>query len=466
MGASGIGIVRLSGTAALPIIQKIFSPSKNNNQSATHMLRHCYIIEPESREKIDEVLVCRMMAPHTFTREDMAEINCHGGIIPLQRILDLCLKCGARLADAGEFTKRAYINGRIDLAQAEAVIDIINAKTQAALKSAVCQLDGGLSDRIKEHREELLDIQALIEAGIDFPDEELEIIPIDKISEKINSIEAKLAGLIKTFAHGRLLKEGITTAIIGKPNVGKSTLLNQLLNCERAIVTPIAGTTRDTIAEDINIGGFPVKLVDTAGITKSSNIVEQMGISRSRKLIQQAEMLLVVLDGSMSLCKDDLDILECVKDQHTRTIIIINKCDLPLKIDSKQLKKWIPAFAGMTKVMIQPQGKEDLEQGIVHICAASGQNLDRLQEVMIKHITKDQSLAAESVVITNARHHQALLSVQESLLRLKNALKNGLSAEFLAVDLNEAIDKLGDIVGEAAGADVLDRIFSKFCIGK
>jgi tRNA modification GTPase len=449
LGAGGIGIVRLSGSQALSITQRLFIPSRHNGQPPpSHTLRHGHIIDPATKSKVDEVLLAQMRAPHTFTREDMAEINCHGGLIPLQQTLRLCLALGARLAEPGEFTKRAYLNGRIDLAQAEAVIDIIQARTQTALRTAMSQLEGGLSQKIKELRQELLNTLAQVEASIDFPEEELEIAPPGQIAASLDLINQDLSRLMETFSRGRWLREGVTTAIVGRPNVGKSTLLNQLLQQERAIVSPIPGTTRDTIEESVNVGGFPLCLIDTAGITHTDDIIERQGIERTLKALNQAELVLLILDGSQPLAKDDLTIIEAAKTDGKNIILIINKIDLKQRIDLKQVQRELPAVQ------------------VIHMSAVQGQGLDKLTSAITRHLSGEQAAGPEGAMVTNARHYQALFQTRQSLEQALAALRQGLSPEFVALDLNLALNQLGEIIGQTTSADVLEHIFSRFCIGK
>ncbi len=449
LGAGAIGIVRLSGPQALPICQYLFVPAKNNDEPpASHTLRHGYIIDPQSKARVDEVLITQMRAPHTFTKEDMAEINCHGGIIPLKETLALCLAQGARLAEPGEFTKRAYLNGRIDLVQAEAVIDIISAKTQAALQAAVNQLEGGLSEKIKTLKQQLLDILALVEADIDFPEEDLEIDSLKQIATALIPLNQELDHLIATFSEGRMFREGVATAIVGRPNVGKSTLLNQLLQQERAIVTPIPGTTRDTIEESINIGGFPLRLIDTAGITHTQDVVEKHGIKRSRQALKQAELVLLVLDGSQPLTDDDRKIIQAATGDNKKIILIINKMDLKQGVDPAQLQSLLPT------------------DEVIYLSAKQGQGLDKLTKAIVKRLSGSDASDSEGAIITNARHHQALIKTQRALKQVMATLEQGLSPEFVALDLNEALNALGEIVGQTTCADVLERIFSQFCIGK
>ncbi len=434
-GQSGIGIVRLSGPDSLRIAQEIFLASHGGRlKPASHTLQYGRIIDPQTGRHIDEVLLCWMRAPKTYTREDIVEINGHGGSIPLRNILRLCLRHGARMARPGEFTLRAYLNGRIDLTQAEAVSDLINAQTDTALKLAAEQLEGGLSAKVTAIRDDLLRLVSEVEAGIDFPDEELVIIPHSQIASAIRKIQKQLEPLIRSFSQGRILREGIKCAIIGRPNVGKSSLLNRLLGSDRAIVTPIPGTTRDTIEEALNIGGYPVRLLDTAGITQSRDIVESHGIERSRKAMDSAQLILLVLDGSQPLQLDDRQILTDCKLRLNQLILIINKSDLPVKLELDQLTG------------IQP----------VYISAKTGQDIEHLFTQIKTHLDGDHATGPEEIIVTNARHHQALSEANSSLAAALTSAQSNLSLELIALDLRSTLDYLGDIIGMITSEDVLN----------
>jgi tRNA modification GTPase len=441
-GSSGIGIVRLSGPAALAIAGRIFRPSGKQEikEFPSHTLHHGFI--HNGRGDIDEVLLTLMRSPHSFTREDVVEINCHGGSLPLRKTLDLCLQAGARLAEPGEFTKRAFLNGRIDLAQAEAVIEVINAKSEAALKAATAQLEGVVSQQIKTWQEQLLGVLAQVEVELDFPEEELEASDSTAVKKRLEEINCQINRLIASFEEGRLLREGIKVVLAGRPNVGKSSLLNRLLKQERAIVTAVPGTTRDTIEESFQLAGFPLRLIDTAGITHSKHEVEQEGIRRSRRSLQEADLILLLLDGSQPLQQDDIRLIQ-MADQD-KTVVGINKQDLPQAIETEQIKAHLPQVRLVKISAKQAQGIEQLEEQIVQLLHHGGD-------------TNQQEL-----LLTNLRHRQALA---HALTRLNQAQHAPLP-ELIATDIKEALDSLGEIIGLNTNEDLLERIFSNFCIGK
>ncbi len=447
IGEGGIGIVRISGKDAIPMADKIFFSKKNKKLSslASHTI-HYGEIRDNNSERIDEALVSIMKAPNTYTKEDVVEINCHGGAVPLKMALELVLKNGARLAEPGEFTKRAFLNGRIDLAQAEAVIDIINSKTDDSLRLAVNQLSGILSKKVNAIREELISIIASVEASIDFVDEDIEFISRDEMGKRIKRAIDEIEALITTADEGRIYKEGIATAIIGRPNVGKSSLLNALLKEERAIVTPIPGTTRDVIEEWVNIKGMPLRILDTAGIRHTEDIVEMEGVKRSREAIKMADIILLLIDGSVKLNEEDKRLIEEVKDK--RLIVLLNKSDLPSLVKKSDIEKALT------------------EKEIVSISALTGEGIDSLKAVIHNLLFKGGITAGERPIITNLRHKTALEKTKIPLENLQNSLKENMSEEFLAVDLRGALNALGEITGETATEDILNRIFEEFCVGK
>jgi tRNA modification GTPase len=447
IGEGGIGIVRISGRDAIPIADKIFFSKKNKKLSslASHTI-HYGEIRDNSSERIDEALVSIMKAPNTYTKEDVIEINCHGGALSLKRVMELVIKNGARLAEPGEFTKRAFLNGRIDLAQAEAVMDIISSKTDDSLRLAVNQLSGILSKRVNAIREELISIIASIEAAIDFVDEDIEFISRDEIGKRIKSAVDEIEALITTADEGRIYKEGIATAIIGRPNVGKSSLLNALLKEERAIVTPVPGTTRDVIEEWVNIKGMPLRILDTAGIRHTEDIVEMEGVKRSREAIKMADIILLLIDGSVKLNGEDKRLIEEVKDK--RLIVLLNKSDLPSLVKKSDIEKLLP------------------DKEMVSVSALTGEGVDSLKAVIHELLFKGRITAGERPIITNLRHKTALEKTKSSLENLQNSIKGNMSEEFLAVDLRAALNALGEITGETATEDILNRIFEEFCVGK
>lgn len=453
IGEGGIGIVRLSGKDAFRIAEKIFRParlqtsdSRLQTQLSSHTIHYGHVINPENKEVIDEVLVSFMKAPSTYTREDVVEINCHGGTVPLRNVLELCLKQGARLAEPGEFTKRAFLNGRIDLTQAEAVIDIIKAKTERSLKAAMDQLRGSLSSRLSLIREGLINLTALIEAHIDFPEEEIGIPSKERIEAAIKDMLDEIEDLLKSSDEGKILREGISTAIIGRPNVGKSSLLNALLMEDRAIVTDIPGTTRDIIEEVVSIDGIPLKIVDTAGIKKAKDLVEEEGVKRSLRVMDGADLVLLVIDASQDLKEEDRTLLKKVRDR--QGIIVFNKTDLKQRIEEDGLLKVIG------------------EKPLVKISATKRAGLEELKKAISTLIFNGKVMPQEGAIVTKVRHKKALLDAKENLENFRDSLMKGESSEFLAIDLREALDHIGEIVGVVTTEDILDRIFSEFCIGK
>lgn len=445
LGEGGIGIVRLSGSEAITIASKIFQSPKGVNlpKVKTHTIHYGFIIDPDTGEKIDEVLITVMRAPHTYTREDVVEINCHGGYITLKRILDIVLKQGARLAEPGEFTKRAFLRGRIDLSQAESVIDLIRAKTEHAQKIALEHLSGKLSQKINELRDSLMRVCAHVEAYIDFPEEDIDGMTAGEILEEINRIKNEIKYLIEGYEEGKIYREGLTTAIVGKPNVGKSSLLNALLMKDRAIVTEIPGTTRDIIEEYVNIKGMPLKIVDTAGIREAHDLVEAEGIKRTLRAVELAELVLLVLDSSRPVNSLDEEIINKIMDK--RVIVVINKKD----IKSKEFQ--IP-----DSLKNKP---------IIEISALTGEGIEDLKE-LIFNTTITGRYAQEGVVVTKLRHKQAL---EKALQAIHNAVKSFTGNEPLeitAMFLREGLSFLGQIVGVVTTEEILDLIFSEFCIGK
>ena len=447
-GESGLGIVRVSGPDALKIVSKIFKPKKEKKlaEVPSYSAHYGFIADPKSKETIDEVIVTVMRAPATYTREDVAEINCHGGHISVRRTLLLLLKHGARLAEPGEFTKRAFLNGRIDLAQAEAVFDIIKAKTEESLKAAVSQLKGGLSKKMSEVAEALKSACANVEANIEFAEEEIETTAMPGVKKQLQKILKEINGLIATADGGRILREGIKTAIIGKPNAGKSSLLNELLDEERAIVTHIPGTTRDVIEETINIDGVAFVLSDTAGIRESKDLVEKKGIERSITAIVEADLLLVMFDAATRLEKEDLEIIKKVKGKNI--IAVLNKADLKQIAAEKDIKKLLGDVTVVKVSLLNKSGMEKLKKEMGKTAANKG--------------TKSK----ESLIITNVRHKELLSNAADSLKKAIESIDKKMSEEFIALDIRGALDYIGSITGRVSTDDILNKIFSDFCIGK
>jgi tRNA modification GTPase len=467
-GEGGIGIVRLSGPSSLPIAEKIFRPyyrerletSDLRHQTCevsglrsqvsslkTHTLTYGHIIDPETGDRVDEALVSVMKAPRTYTREDVVEINCHGGSVPLSKVLELTLRMGARLAEPGEFTRRAFLNGRIDLAQAEAVADIIRAKTDLSLKVAVSQLEGRLSSEINRIRGDLIDLLASVEASIDFPDEDLDFLTSEEITERIGGALDRLESLLATADEGKIITEGLTGVIIGRPNVGKSSLFNALLKEKRAIVTSIPGTTRDTIEEFINLDGVPLKLTDTAGLHQANDVIEIESMERTRMRLDNADLLILVIDASEPLTDDDSELVSLVSDR--RAVIALNKMDLPQCLNSKEIQ----SLATDTIPVIQ-------------ISATEETGLHCLKSAIRDLAIHGAPVSAEAVFVTRVRHKAALRSTKESLQYAMKSTQGGMPPELIAVDLRGSLKSLGEIVGETASEEILDQIFSKFCVGK
>ena len=442
LGEGAIGIVRLSGTDSFAIAQKIFK-GKDLSKVASHTLNYGHIVDPDKDEILDEVMVGAMRSPKTFTREDIIEINTHGGIAVTNEILQLVIREGARLAEPGEFTKRAFLNGRVDLTQAEAVMDIIRAKTDKAMNIAVKQLDGSLSDLINNTRQEILNTLAQVEVNIDYPEyDDVEEATTEIIREKTSEFEVLLTNLLKTARRGKILREGISTAIIGRPNVGKSSLLNNLLREEKAIVTDIEGTTRDVIEEYVNINGVPLKLVDTAGIRETEDIVEQIGVERSKKALKEADLVLLVLNASEPLTDQDRQLLEISQDSNR--IILLNKVDLPQQIELDQ----IPADH-------------------IKISVLKNQNIDQIEDRINALFFENAGLVEQDATyLSNVRHISLIEKAVEALQAVNEGLALGMPVDLLQVDLTRTWEILGEITGDAAPDELITQLFSQFCLGK
>ena len=442
LGEGAIGIVRLSGTESFAIAQKIFK-GKDLNKVASHTLNYGHIIDPQTGKVMDEVMVGAMKSPKTFTREDIIEINTHGGIAVTNEILQLAIREGARLAEPGEFTKRAFLNGRVDLTQAEAVMDIIRAKTDKAMNIAVKQLDGSLSDLINNTRQEILNTLAQVEVNIDYPEyDDVEEATTAVVREKTMEFEQLLTNLLRTARRGKILREGISTAIIGRPNVGKSSLLNNLLREDKAIVTDIAGTTRDVIEEYVNINGVPLKLIDTAGIRETDDLVEQIGVERSKKALKEADLVLLVLNASEPLTAQDRQLLEISQD--TNRIILLNKTDLPEVIETSELP-----------------------EDVIRISVLKNQNIDKIEERINNLFFENAGLVEQDATyLSNARHISLIEKAVESLQAVNEGLELGMPVDLLQVDLTRTWEILGEITGDAAPDELITQLFSQFCLGK
>ena len=444
-GNAGIGIIRLSGDDCFKILQKIFKP-KNKGEIKGYTIKYGNIVKSENDEIIDEVLVSYFVAPKSYTKENMCEINSHGGIVVENQILEECLKNGAVLAEPGEFTKRAFMNGRIDLSQAEAVIDIINSKTEKEMMVAQRHLEGSLSKKIKDIQGEILNLMADIEASIDYPEYDIEETTNKKINDTLNSVEEKLLKLKNSFENGKILKEGIKTAIIGKPNVGKSSLLNLILGENRAIVSDIEGTTRDTIEEYINIKGIPLKIVDTAGIRKTNDEVEKIGVERSINNISDAELIIAIFDDSRAFDDQDQKILDLIEGK--KTIILINKIDLGKNLikENEKLKKF--------------------KNNIIEFSTINETGLDKLYS-KIEELFKLNELDCENTeIITNNRHKQQILYALEDVAKGRESLETHMPVDITAICLKDILERLAEITGENVSEDIINEIFKKFCLGK
>lgn len=445
-GEGAISIVRMSGEEAVSIAQKVFS-GKDLTQAKSHTINYGHIVDPKTHEEIDEVMVSLMLAPKTFTREDVVEINCHGGIVATNRILQLLLVNGARLAEPGEFTKRAFLHGRIDLTQAESVMDLIRAKTDRSMKIALNQLDGNLSHLIDSLRKDILDVLAQVEVNIDYPEyDDVEEMTTKLLKEKAIEIKQRIEQLLKTASQGKIMREGLATALVGRPNVGKSSLLNHLLHEDKAIVTDVAGTTRDVIEEYVNVSGVPLKLIDTAGIRETDDKVEKIGVERSKKAIEQSDLVLLVLNAAESLTKEDLELIRLTNDK--KRIIILNKTDLEEKLDRKELAEISENALVYATSILKNEGVEALEEAI--------------SKLFFNGIENSQS----TVMVTNARHIALLKKAQNSLDSVLEGISSGMPVDLVQIDMTEAWNLLGEITGESYEDELLDQLFSQFCLGK
>lgn len=443
-GESGIGIVRISGKDALSVTDKIFISKDKKNPSDFKTYAMHYGLVLDGQKIIDEVILTVMRRPKSYTKEDVVEINCHGGIVALRKVLELVLENGCRLASPGEFTKRAFLNGRIDLAQAEAVLDIIRAKTDSALKISVEQLRGSLSYQINKSRKVLLDALSQLEANIDFPEEDIVHSGLNDISRQLHTVNNTLRNILETSRRGRIFREGINAVICGKPNVGKSSLLNALLKQERSIVTHVAGTTRDTIEEVIDIKGIPVRIVDTAGIIEPRDLIERKAIQRSKRYIDSADLIILLFDGSKRLTEEDEVIISKIKRKNA--LAIINKIDLKQKIDMARIKRRF--------------------KQVISISAKKLKNIDLLESAIASLAYSGKIIHSDPVMVSNLRHIKAIQDAQKLIAESINSLDNKLSVEFIAQDIKDALGHLDDLLGKRFSEDLLDKIFSDFCIGK
>ena len=445
MSSSGIGIVRISGEEAVSVTEKIFEMKnhKTLSEMPTHTIHYGHIHDGD--EVIDEVMVLLMRGPKSYTREDTVEIDCHGGVYVMKRILETVIKYGARPAEPGEFTKRAFMNGRIDLSQAESVIDVINSKNEFALKSSLSQLSGAVSEKVKEIRGTILHEIAFIESALDDPEHiSLEGYP-EQLAEIVTETEGKIEKLLANSDNGKMLKEGISTVIVGKPNAGKSSLLNTLVGEEKAIVTDIAGTTRDVLEEQINLNGILLNVIDTAGIRDTEDIVEKIGVERAKKYLNDADLVIYVVDTSTSLDENDYEIMELLQDRHA--IVLLNKSDL-------------------TPVTTVEDIRKHLDKKMIAISAKEQTGIDELTEVIKEMFFSGAVTFNDEVYITNIRHKTALQEALRSLQLVLQSIEDGMPEDFYSIDLMNAYEELGSIIGEAVEDDLVNEIFSKFCMGK
>ena len=454
-GEGGIGIVRISGQDSLPILGRVFDmPEK----LTPNRLTYGHIVDKQSSnadsetpsggncEIIDEVMAVYMKGPHSYTAEDVCEIQCHGSIVSLRKILSLVLRNGARLAEPGEFTKRAFLNGRLDLSQAEAVIDLIRAKSERTFDCALNQLEGRFSESIRELRAKLVDVLVSLTVNIDYPDEDIEQITYEKLIDDLTGIEKKVSALLKTSDTGRILRDGLNVAIIGKPNVGKSSLMNALLKETRAIVTSIPGTTRDTIEEMVSIRNIPVKLTDTAGIRETEDIIERIGIEKSKESFNKADLVIFMIDNSRVLDSEDLEIIDTIGDR--RAICLLNKSDLDKKIDAGEILSKLPNVKVIETSMTEDMGLSEIE--------------DVIEELVYGGEVKQK----DSLVVTNVRHKNLLSDCKLQLNDALDAARDNQALEFIEIDVNAAYESLGLIIGEEVEDDIINEVFARFCLGK
>jgi len=456
IGESGIGIVRLSGPKTIEIAKKVFRDKelkrRNIEDFSSYTAHYGLLVDPNNEEIIDETILILMKKPKSYTREDTIEFNCHGGILPLRKVLEAVVSCGARIAEPGEFTKRAFLNGRIDLSQAEAVIDLIQAKTERSLKSSLAQLEGSLKKKITDLREKIVKIAAEIEAPMDFPDQDIKELDSMEMQERIEDVLKEVVALLDTLDYGKILKGGVNTVIVGKTNVGKSSLFNTLLRENRAIVTPLPGTTRDTIEELINIKGIAFRIIDTAGLKNPENIIEKISIKRTRKFLEKkADLILAMFDVNTLLSEEDLEVIQEInkaRERKKKAIVIENKIDLKEKIERKKLFKLLNI-------------KED-----VRISLKDKIGIDQVEEELVKAVFNGLVMPENGVIINNIRQADALKRAKSGLEYALEGTKKKMPYDFLIIDLKEALDSLGEITGDSVSDEIINNIFSRFCIGK
>lgn len=449
MGEGAIAIVRLSGDEAFQIAEKLFQSvsRKKISEVPSHTIHYGHIIDPGTKAVVEEVMISIMKGPKTFTKEDVIEINCHGGLVSVNRVLQLCLRYGARLAEPGEFTKRAFLNGRIDLSQAEAVMDLIRAKTDRAMNVALGQMEGRLSKLIQKLRQELLETLAQIEVNIDYPEyDDVEEMTHRMLKEKAAYVRKEIEHLLQTSQQGKILREGLSTVIVGRPNVGKSSLLNSLVQENKAIVTDIPGTTRDVIEEYVNVRGVPLRLLDTAGIRETEDIVEKIGVERSRQVLKEADLLLLVLNYSDELTKEDEDLFDVVKGMDV--IVIVNKTDLPQKIDMERIRELAQNHKLITTSLIDEKGVEELEGAIADLFFTGSIE------------------SGDMTYVSNSRHIALLDQALQSIKDVIDGIEMGTPIDIIQIDLTRTWELLGEIIGESVQDSLINQLFSQFCLGK
>ena len=448
VGEAGIGIVRMSGKNSLHILEKLFIKKNKEEQLAmeNRKLTYGHIVNPMDGSIVDEVLVVYMKSPYTYTREDIVEIYCHGGAISVKKILELLLENGARLAEPGEFTKRAFLNGRLDLSQAEAVIDLIRAKTDKGYDVSLNQLEGSLSSEIKKIQNILLNMIAHIEVSIDFPEEDIEEVTYDELKVKADGVREDIEKLLNTAERGKILREGLNTVILGKPNVGKSSLLNAILRENRAIVTDVPGTTRDIIEEYVNVDGIPLKIVDTAGIRDTEDLVEKIGVDRAKEVVEDADLIIGIFDASRELTDDDKEIIELIKER--KSIVLLNKTDLPNVYNSDDLAKILR------------------NKKIINTAIAKGEGIEELEKTIVDMFYSGDVEVKDEVMVTKLRHKDQLLKAKKNIVDAINGIELNVPLDCIEVDVKNCWTNLGEISGDTVSEDIIDKVFSEFCIGK
>lgn len=446
MGEGAIAIVRLSGDEAVTIADRIYKGNQSLSDVKSHTIHYGHLIDPSTNEVVEEVMVSVMKAPRTFTREDVVEINCHGGLVSVNRVLQIVLTNGARLAEPGEFTKRAFLNGRIDLSQAEAVIDLIRSKTDRAMTVALNQMEGRLSKLIRSLRQTLIETVAHVEVNIDYPEYDAEEMTQQLLLEKTNEVRREIEKLITTSKQGKILREGLATAIIGRPNVGKSSLLNSLVQENKAIVTNIPGTTRDVLEEYVNVRGVPLKLIDTAGIRETEDVVEKIGVERSRQMLNEADLILLVLNNAEPLSEEDKALIKATKEHET--IIIVNKTDLQPKISLEQVKQLAGDTPMISTSLLHEEGVDRLEEAIARLFFTTGVE------------------AQDMTYVSNSRHIALLEKAKRAIGDAISALEAGLPIDMAQIDITRTWELLGEIIGDTVSESLIDQLFSQFCLGK